>query len=213
MEIKADERLYFEDDLELGIKKSDYSKDVFDRHINRYRCAIEFAAFKGGVWLDCGSGSGYGTELIAKTAEKVIGVEMDKTTVEYAQKKHVSSNITYLHGNINEINSLLKGYEQKIDVITCIEVLEHLESAYELLQGVNNLLRRGGSLILTTPLSKLGGGPNPDNKFHVNEFTFEQLFEFIVTVFKHDNIIFKAENIFATTNKTMLFVYAKCVKS
>ena len=210
--MKADERLYFENDLERGIERNDYPEEIFKRHIDRYHRVIEMAGIKGGIWLDCGCGSGYGTELISNIAENAIGIEIDRVTIKYARKRYPKSNLIFLQGDINEIDELLKQYRERFDVIACIEVLEHLKKSHSLLRSIYNLLKPNGSLIITTPLSNYGGGPNPSNRFHVNEYTFEQLFDFLSVVFDSDNIVFHAEKNINTANKPILFIYAKCIK-
>lgn len=48
--------------------------------------------------LEIGSGSGYQAAILAKLAEKVIGVEIDESLAEYSRKR-VPKNVEIRHGN------------------------------------------------------------------------------------------------------------------
>ena len=60
---------------------------------------------------------------------------------------------------------------EKYDVVTCFEVLEHVEPlhAYKMLEGIKNLLSEDGMAFLSTPVydPKVGAADN-----HVNEMTY-----------------------------------------
>ena len=60
---------------------------------------------------------------------------------------------------------------EKYDVVTCFEVLEHVEPlhAYKMLEGIKNVLSEDGMAFLSTPVydPKVGAADN-----HVNEMTY-----------------------------------------
>ena len=55
----------------------------------------------------------------------------------------------YYLGDISTISADLAG--QAFDTIICGELIEHLENPYALLRDLKNLLKRNGTLIITTP--------------------------------------------------------------
>ena len=53
-------------------------------HLHRYALSLELA--RGKSVLDLASGEGYGSALLAKVAQSVIGVDIDPDAVKYATK-------------------------------------------------------------------------------------------------------------------------------
>ena len=91
------------------------------------------------TWLDYGCGAGGFVRYLAKTG--VVGFGTD--TGGYADKV-VAAGIPFLP------EQKLREYAGKFDVITLIEVIEHVPDPVALLKEVNSLLRPGGVLFLTT---------------------------------------------------------------
>src|SRR5438067_11310347 len=58
---------------------------VIYEHYHRYAFAARFAA--GKRVLDLASGEGYGSALLAATAERVVGLDIDPATVEHARRR------------------------------------------------------------------------------------------------------------------------------
>ncbi len=57
---------------------------IENEHLHRYFLAREFC--RGKDVLDVASGEGYGAALLAQTAKRVIGVEVDSASVEHASR-------------------------------------------------------------------------------------------------------------------------------
>ncbi|MDP3880111.1 MAG: class I SAM-dependent methyltransferase [Dehalococcoidales bacterium] len=163
----ADERLYFFDDEELGIRKNALEEHHFQRSTDRYNKAIKYCGRKGGLWLDAACGSGYGTEIISKVADYVVGIDIEPITIKYAQKYYGKHNI---HFRVGDINNLEFDIESMFDIITGLEIIEHVHDCTHFLRRAYKILKPGGVLIVTTPISERGG-PNPLNKYHLNELT------------------------------------------
>jgi len=94
--------------------------------------------------LDVGCAVGTFLELLkGLTKFKLTGVDPDKESVEECKRK----GIHVLHSTFEEAD--LGG--EKLDVITCFELIEHLFNPRLFLRKVKNLLTNRGVLILTTP--------------------------------------------------------------
>lgn len=102
----------------------------------------------GGVLLDIGCFDGSKTTLFknAALAETAWGVDFANERMDEARQR----GIQILDADLN--NDLpLALPEASIDVITCVEVIEHVYSPDDLLDEIVRLLKPDGCLILTTP--------------------------------------------------------------
>lgn len=100
--------------------------------------------------LDYGSGSGLHIELWKTLFPEakldfcdISSVALDKLSQKYPEYKHNC----YL---VNENKAQITG-EQKYDVITSIEVMEHVDSLEDYFEDIKRLLKPGGIFIWTTP--------------------------------------------------------------
>lgn len=203
-----DERAYMHDDPELGIVKTDPENKHWPRMIMRYKKCIQLTNFTGGKWLDIACGSGYGTELISEVADYVTGFDIDTKTIKYAKKHHkIRQNIEFINQDILNPSVL---ENSSFDVIISVETIEHLNDAKPFLNRIYQLLKIGGIFIVTTPESQFGGGKNPYNKFHLNEYTLDQV-RAILNLFFHE-VIIKTEKAIFTTGLQTLQIYARCNK-
>ena len=75
--------------------------------------------------LDIGCGGGILCEPLARLGAEVTGMDENEKAILVAKDhaKKMNLKINYIHGNISDIN-----FQKKFDVITCMEVLEHVES-------------------------------------------------------------------------------------
>ncbi len=103
-------------------------------------------ALTGRRLLDVGCATGEYTDAMAPGFEQVdaIDIELDRLAV-YAQ--HHPSNVS-LH---TQSVTSLEFADGTFDVVTMIEVLEHLPDTAVALSEIKRVLRPGGHLLLTTP--------------------------------------------------------------
>lgn len=165
----ATERLYFSSDNGLNIEMNADDLDNIERHESRYIFASKQLT-SDQVVLDCACGSGYGSEILKDHCKKVIGVDIDKKAVEFAHSKYKADNLSYLCGDIRELSNNL----EKIDTVVCLETLEHVSDPRILLDGFLKVLKNDGQLIISTPVRE-ASRENPLNKYHVLEFTNDDL--------------------------------------
>lgn len=137
---------------------------LFCWHLARYHFAAPYAV--GKRLLDVGCGEGYGSALLARQAREVVGVDYSPAAVMHARKAYLDEGAGNLRFEIADASALDSALG-RFDVITCFEVIEHIENQNDVLSGLASALRPGGVLILSTPNSIV-----------------EQLFERI-TDFKH----------------------------
>lgn len=133
-------------------------------HLHRYSFAANLVRNRD--VLDVGSGEGFGAAILAETAKTVTGVDVDAETVRHSAEEYARDNLTFLTASA----SALPFDEGSFDVVTCFEVIEHLDEHDALLQEIKRVLRPHGILMISTPdrdaYASRGAEPNP---FHVRE--------------------------------------------
>ncbi|TCT20372.1 methyltransferase family protein [Melghiribacillus thermohalophilus] len=141
-------------------------------HIARYQFALHYVH---GRVLDLSCGAGYGTHLIAKKAknkiDEVIGIDIDPNVIQYAKGKYYHPKSTFLVKDATDSNlpEELGGF----DVIVSFETIEHIQEEKKILANYFNLLKEGGTLIVSTPFGK-GRGKPCGSPFHVHQLTPEE---------------------------------------
>jgi 2-polyprenyl-3-methyl-5-hydroxy-6-metoxy-1,4-benzoquinol methylase len=167
------ERLYFVDDPALDVERTCLGEDVFVRSIKRYEYAARHVA-RGDAVADCACGSGYGSRILkAAGASRVVGVDSDPVTVEYARRHYGEEQVVF---DCQDIDRLVLP-AASFDVVASIETIEHITDGRGFLSRVYEVLRPGGRAVISTPLA-LRSGPNEANPYHLHEYTrtdFERL--------------------------------------
>lgn len=155
------------------------------RHFSAYRFAAGHVHNK--VVLDIGCGEGYGSYHLANSAREVLGIDYDKTAIEYAENRYQRKNLRFTAMDVKDIDLL----RNKYDVICSFQVIEHISDAGIFLGKVKNLLNEGGVFICSTP-NKQDASPNsstPLNKFHVREYLYEEFEELLGPYFRDVEIV------------------------
>lgn len=176
--------------------------------MRRYEQAIALSDRCGSLWLDCARGSGFGTEILAKAADFVVGIDIDPTAISYVRRYHGRQ--SKIHYRVGDLSSLGLGWEEFLDVVVSIETIEHVRDCEPFLCQVYRLLRPGGVLVVTTPRSMIGGGPNPLNPHHLNELTKEQFERLTSSVF--DAVQYYSEWVVMTTGVFTEQMYEICTR-
>ena len=92
-------------------------------HFHRYAFACEQVA--GLEVLDIASGEGYGSAMLAATAAKVVGVDVDPQVVSNANLRYGQKDRLAFHvGRAQEIPFP----DSSFDAVTSFETIEHIEN-------------------------------------------------------------------------------------
>ncbi len=99
--------------------------------------------------LDVGCGGGILSEAMARVGAQVTGIDMDEAGISIAKNhaKIESLTIDYRH---QTVESLAKMHPHHFDVITCMEMLEHVPSPAEIIDACAKLLKPNGKLFVST---------------------------------------------------------------
>ncbi|TCK20802.1 class I SAM-dependent methyltransferase [Pseudonocardia endophytica] len=130
----------------------------------------------GGVVLEAGCGEGYGADLLAGTARRVLALDYDVPTVA-----HVASR--YPRVAVSQANLVaLPVADGSIDALVSLQVIEHLWEQERFLAECRRVLRPGGRLLVSTPnrLTFSPGRDTPLNPFHTRELSPAELHEMVV---------------------------------
>lgn len=124
--------------------------------------------------LDVGFGLGYGLNLMTKRAKTLSGIDIDRLAV--AKGKRDLLNNPKIE-EITRYDGLNIPYPEKsFDVVTCIDVIEHVPNFAQLIKNMCRVARR--NVIISTPNRRAEyTRPNgrPMNPWHLREWSFDEL--------------------------------------
>ena len=110
----------------------------------------ERTSLKGKKVLDIGCGGGILTEALSQAGAEVIGIDASPQTIGVARShaNSVNSNATYLETTVEDF--LSNNQNNSFDVITCLEMLEHVPSPNKIIESCSALLKDKGDIFLST---------------------------------------------------------------
>lgn len=149
-----------------GIAEENY---WFRRHEVVYeelaaRCA-------GATVLEAGCGEGYGADLLAGVARRVLALDYDAGAVVHAARRY--PRIAVARTNL----VALPVPDGAVDVVVSLQVIEHLWDQEGFLRECHRVLRPGGALFVSTPnrITFSPGRDTPLNPFHTRELSGAEL--------------------------------------
>lgn len=145
----------------------------FRRHEVVYRRLLDLCA--GRDVLEAGCGEGYGADLIASVARRVVAVDYDAATVAHVRTRY--PRVAVLAGNL----ASLPLPNTSVDVVVNFQVIEHLWDQPQFVAECARVLRPGGLLLMSTPnrITFSPGLDTPVNPFHTRELNARELAELL----------------------------------
>lgn len=104
---------------------------------------------KGKKVLDVGCGGGILAEAMAAKGAKVTGIDMAQQSLEVAKLHLLESGLQVDYQKITA-EQFAQEHTQVFDVITCLEMLEHVPDPASVIHAAAQLLKPEGTLILST---------------------------------------------------------------
>lgn len=139
---------------------------LFKRHLDLYKFASGFV--KDRIVLDIGCGEGYGPDLLAKYAEKIIAVDNSREAIEHARVTYSKDNLEFAVMDAAH----LEFADDNFDAVVAIELIEHLKDHGKFLSEVRRILKPSGIFILSTPhLRNPPRGYITNSPYHFREFS------------------------------------------
>lgn len=150
----------------MAIKTAErVSREASDNYVfQRSRLAyVEASRMVSGRVLEIGTGTGYGAEIVAPSAERFTTI--DKTRSE--ELGMLSANVEFVEAKVPP----LPFADNTFDYVVSFQVIEHIPNDRAFVAEVLRVLRHGGKFIVSTPNRPMSLTRNP---WHVREYTAEQ---------------------------------------
>ena len=120
--------------------------------------------------VDMACGEGYGSDLLAGMAARVVGVDANPEAQEHARLRYVRPNLRFER-------DLVESFAEPCDAVVFLQTIEHVRDAGAILEHFKSMLEPGGVAYISTPnLLTLAppGAEKSDNPWHVREYRAEE---------------------------------------
>lgn len=99
--------------------------------------------------LDVGCGGGILTEAMAREGSQVLGIDLVEESLHVAQEHAKQNNVTLDYQQIS-VEELAMQQSASFDVVTCMEMLEHVPDPSSIIKSCSVLVKPGGYLFFST---------------------------------------------------------------
>jgi SAM-dependent methyltransferase len=131
---------------------------------------------------DLACGEGYGSDLLARTAREVVGVDANPEAHEHAR-------LRYRRPNLRFERDLVETFTEPCDAIVFLQTIEHIADPAALLDG---FARAARTVYVSTP-NRLTlappGAEKSDNPWHLREYTLAEYRELLEPCFEEVEIL------------------------
>lgn len=107
-------------------------------------------SFQGLRALDVGCGGGLLSEAMAQAGADVVGVDLSPELLEVAKLHALGSGLTGIDYQLQSAEDMARAHADTFDLVTCMEMLEHVPDPESVLDACVKLLKPGGLLVLST---------------------------------------------------------------
>ncbi|MCG8324570.1 MAG: bifunctional 2-polyprenyl-6-hydroxyphenol methylase/3-demethylubiquinol 3-O-methyltransferase UbiG [Thiotrichales bacterium] len=97
--------------------------------------------------IDVGCGGGILTEALAQHAARVTGIDLNRHAIQSAREHNTFDNLEYSDIDTAE---QARSFPEHYDVLTCMELLEHVPEPEQLIKSCAALVKPGGCLFFST---------------------------------------------------------------
>jgi ubiquinone/menaquinone biosynthesis C-methylase UbiE len=160
-------------------------EDLYLEHISRYALAAALA--RGKRVLDVGCGCGYGSHYLAlHGASVVLGVDTAEDALRFARERYSHPTLGFALMNAGRL-----AVDSAFDLVTCFEMIEHVEDAPAVLSQISGVMSKDGILLVSTPNKAVyvAGGRGGTNPFHRREYTLQEFERLLTNEFATVSII------------------------
>ena len=115
----------------------------------RSQFTFDHADVNGKRVVDVGCGGGILTETLAQAGADVVGIDQSELTLEVAKQHAAKSGLT-IDYRIQTVEDLAEKEAGTYDVVTCLEMIEHVPDPSAIVAACARLLKPGGHAIFST---------------------------------------------------------------
>lgn len=160
-------------------------REIWYEHFHRYALAKSWCANKR--TLDAACGEGYGSALLAQSAESVEGVDISELAITHARQRY--GGLGHVRFQVADCIQLPFA-DDEFDRVVSFETLEHLDTHDELMAEFRRVLKPDGFLILSSPdKASYSDLQNTVNEFHVKELYRDELENLIQRYFPASRLL------------------------
>lgn len=109
----------------------------------------ERQALHGAQVADIGCGGGLLAEALARSGAQVTAIDLAPAMIEVARLHAAGEGLT-IDYRLQSVEALRDAARERFEVVTCMEMLEHVPQPAQVVQGLAELLRPGGTLFVST---------------------------------------------------------------
>ncbi|MCG8537054.1 MAG: bifunctional 2-polyprenyl-6-hydroxyphenol methylase/3-demethylubiquinol 3-O-methyltransferase UbiG, partial [Pseudomonadales bacterium] len=124
-------------------------KPLHDINPLRLNYINERVSLAGKNVLDVGCGGGILSEGLAQRGAHVTGIDMGEANLQVA-KEHAESQGLSIHYQHIAVEELAAQHPASFDVVTCLEMLEHVPDPSSIVQACATLVKPGGHVFFST---------------------------------------------------------------
>ena len=155
----------------------------YRRHLAVYEWVAERCAGLDVVDMACGEG--YGTDVLARRARTVTGVDANPEAHAHAKAKYERPGVSFER-------ELIETYARPCHAAVFLQTIEHVQDPEAVLRGFRDMLHPGGAAYVSTPnLLTLAppGAEKSDNPWHLREYRAEEFRALCESVFERVEIL------------------------
>jgi len=110
----------------------------------------ERVGLKGKRVLDVGCGGGILAESMARRGADVLGIDLADKSLKVAELHKLETGVNNVNYRFVSAEQLATEEQETFDVVTCLEMLEHVPNPAQTIQACANLCKPGGWLFFST---------------------------------------------------------------
>jgi 2-polyprenyl-6-hydroxyphenyl methylase/3-demethylubiquinone-9 3-methyltransferase len=125
------------------------SKPLHDLNPLRLKYVERAAALLDKPVLDVGCGGGILSEAMARAGARVLGIDLSQAVLDVAELHALESKVS-LEYRLIPVEELAQERAASFDLVTCMEMLEHVPDPASSIRALAALVKPGGDVIVST---------------------------------------------------------------